>query len=59
MEYIYNNIKDIAVDIEYPDNFEEVITKDLYKPIIYDRFKKIAHCPKYGETFDYIERETR
>lgn len=29
MEYIYNNIKDIPVDIEYPDNFEEVITKDL------------------------------
>lgn len=55
MEYIYNNIKDIPVDIEYPDNFEEVITKDLYKPIIYDRFKKIAHCPKYGETFDYID----
>ena len=25
MEYIYNNIKDIPVDIEYPDNFEEVI----------------------------------
>ena len=55
MEYIYNNIKDIPVDIEYPDDFENIVTESLEKPIIYNRFKRVAHCPKYGETFDYAD----
>lgn len=55
MEYIYRNIENIPVDIEYPDDFENIITETLEKPIIYNRFKKLAHCPRFGETFDYIE----
>jgi hypothetical protein len=55
MEYIYRNIENIPVDIEYPDDFENIVTETLEKPIIYNRFKKIAHCPKFGETFDYID----
>ena len=55
MEYIYRNIENIPVDIEYPDDFENIVTDTLCKPIIYNRFKKMAHCPKFGETFDYIE----
>lgn len=55
MEYIYHNIENIPVDIEYPDDFENIVTETLEKPIIYNRFKKIAHCPKFGETFDYID----
>lgn len=55
MEYIYRNIENIPVDIEYPDDFENIVTEKLEKPIIYNRFKKIAHCPKFGETFDYID----
>lgn len=55
MEYIYRNIENIPVDIEYPKDFEDIVTETLDKPIIYNRFKKIAHCPKYGETFDYID----
>ena len=55
MEYIYRNLENIPVDIEYPDDFENIVTETLEKPIIYNRFKKIAHCPKFGETFDYIE----
>lgn len=55
MEYIYRNLENIPVDIEYPDDFENIVTETLEKPIIYNRFKKIAHCPKFGETFDYID----
>lgn len=55
MEYIYRNIENIPVDIEYPDDFENIVTESLDKPIIYNRFKRVAHCPKFGETFDYIE----
>lgn len=55
MEYIYRNIENIPVDIEYPDDFENTVTNTLCKPIIYNRFKKIAHCPKFGETFDYVD----
>lgn len=55
MEYIYRNIENIPVDIEYPDDFENIVTESLDKPIIYNRFKKVAHCPRFGETFDYIE----
>lgn len=55
MEYIYNNIKDIPVDIEYPDDFENIVTESLDKPIIYNRFKRVAHCPKFGETFEYMD----
>lgn len=55
MEYIYCNIENIPVDIEYPYDFENIVTNTLCKPIIYNRFKKIAHCPKFGETFDYID----
>ena len=55
MEYIYRNIENIPVDIEYPDDFENIVTESLDKPIIYNRFKRVAHCPRFGETFDYIE----
>nr|DAX72440.1 MAG TPA: PcfJ like protein [Caudoviricetes sp.] len=55
MEYIYRNIENIPVDIEYPDDFEKTVTNTLCKPIIYNRFKKIAHCPKFGETFEYMD----
>ena len=55
MEYIYRNIENIPVDIEYPDDFENIVTETLEKPIIYNRFKKLAHCPKFGETFEYME----
>lgn len=55
MEYIYRNIENIPVDIEYPDDFENTVTNTLCKPIIYNRFKKIAHCPKFGETFEYMD----
>lgn len=56
MEYIYRNIENIPVDIEYPDDFENIVTESLDKPIIYNRFKKVAHCPKFGETFDYVDK---
>ena len=46
MEYIYRNLENIPVDIEYPDDFENIVTDTLCKPIIYNRFKKVAHCPK-------------
>ena len=55
MEYIYRNLENIPVDIEYPDDFESTVTNTLYKPIIYNRFKKVAHCPKFGETFNYVD----
>ena len=55
MEYIYRNLENIPVDIEYPDDFENIVTDTLCKPIIYNRFKKIAHCPKFGETFEYMD----
>ena len=55
MEYIYRNIENIPVDIEYPDDFENIVSETLEKPIIYNRFKKLAHCPKFGETFEYME----
>jgi hypothetical protein len=55
MEYIYRNIENIPVDIEYPDDFENIVTESLDKPIIYNRFKRVAHCPKFGETFEYMD----
>lgn len=55
MEYIYRNIENIPVDIEYPYDFENTVTNTMCKPIIYNRFKKVAHCPKFGETFDYVD----
>lgn len=55
MDYIYRNIENIPVDIEYPDDFENTVTNTLCKPIIYNRFKRVAHCPKFGETFDYVD----
>ena len=55
MEYIYRNIENIPVDIEYPDDFENMVTESLDKPIIYNRFTRLAHCPKFGETFEYMD----
>ena len=55
MEYIYRNIENIPVDVEYPDDFENIVTESLDKPIIYNRFKRVAHCPKFGETFEYMD----
>lgn len=55
MEYIYRNLENIPVDIEYPDKLEDIVTENLNKPIIYNRFKKIAHCPRFGETFDCVD----
>lgn len=55
MEYIYRNLENIPVDIEYPDDFENIVTETLEKPIIYNRFKRVSHCPKFGETFEYMD----
>ena len=55
MKYIYRNIENIPVDIEYPDDFENIVTNTLCKPIIYNRYKKVAHCPKFGKTFNYVD----
>lgn len=56
MEYIYRNIENIPVDIEYPDDLEEIINENLNKSLIYNRFQKMGHCSHCGKTFDYIDK---
>lgn len=56
MRYIYEHLKDIPVEIEYPEDFEKTVNESLYKSITYNRYKKIAHCSYCGKTFDYIDK---
>ena len=40
MRYIYEHLKDIPVEIEYPKDFEKTVNESLYKSITYNRYKK-------------------
>lgn len=56
MRYIYEHLKDTPVEIEYPADLEKIVNEGLQKPLIYNRYQKIAHCPYCGYTFNYIDK---
>ena len=45
--------KGIPWEIILPKNIKKDIHKEIYHPIVYDRFQKKAFCLSCGEYFDY------
>lgn len=60
MEFIYNDIKPDKKSgkrfkIKYPNDFEKWIEENLDTQIIYDRWKKLAHCKHCGSSWEYTD----
>lgn len=55
MEFIYEERKHAPIEIKYPKDFEKWIEKTMPTAVIYNRFKKIAHCVHCGETWEYTK----
>lgn len=55
MQINYKNTKDLPSDVRFPNNFEAWVNDETPIGIIYNRWKKRAHCSHCGHTWDYIE----
>lgn len=55
MEFIYEEQKHAPIEIKYPKDFEKWIEKEMATAVIYNRFKRIAHCMHCGKTWDYTK----
>lgn len=53
MQVKYREVPEPPFKIRYPKDFEKTICAGLDQFLIYDRFRKIAHCTACGETWSY------
>lgn len=55
MKFEYREVPEPPFNIKYPKDFEESIHAGLLHYVIYDRFRKVAHCTTCGHTWSYRE----
>ena len=53
MRVKYREVPEPPFKIRYPKDFEKTICAGLDQFLIYDRFRKVAHCTACGETWSY------